>query len=190
MQEIPIEHDYAFTLPLPADLDARLRRWTEDAPGATWDEAGGHITLLRLAGPPALEAVKGALEAACAERNPFPIRLAQVVRAPYWEKPGLEIVMLTGAAPADTAGVQALRDELIQALADHALRLYEAGEFRPHVTLTTGAPKEAAQELEMAARELDLTFTAQEVMLWARTGPEPAQDWHVVERRPLGAPER
>jgi 2'-5' RNA ligase len=182
---------YAFALSLPSPEDARLRQWAHSTSGATWDEAGAHVTVARFTGslPPA--ALLPAMHEACAGVGPVSARLRLAVREPYWDKPDAEIVMLVGAAPEDIAGVLGLRERLLTALLPLGVDLFEGGPYVPHVTLTTGLAVEEARRLESAAAELDLSFTANELVYW-RGGetaePDAPADppWQVVERLLLG----
>src|SRR5690606_14593728 len=55
----------------------RLARWTEKMPGASWPTWGGHIALVPNFAPRGtMDEVRAALEAGCAERQPFPVRFA------------------------------------------------------------------------------------------------------------------
>jgi hypothetical protein len=124
---------------------------------------------------------------ACASLGAFDVCFNLPVREPYWDKPGLEIVMLAGERPGDVAGVIELRERLIANLAPLKLTLAESGPFQPHVTLTTGLPAGEALALEAAAAGLELRFTAREVVLWSggeTTEEDAAPDppWHAVER--------
>jgi 2'-5' RNA ligase superfamily protein len=179
---------YAFVIAVPPRANRELRRWTAVTPGASWDASGGHITLARFTGHLQPEALASAFLAVCAGLEAFDVRLCTPRRAPYWDKPGLDIVMLTGAEPDDTAGVRGLRERLLGAMLPLGVRLMEGGDaYLPHITLTTGLPSDEAKALERAATQLELRFTAQEVVYWS--GGEAAEDhapadppWHVVER--------
>ena len=178
---------YAFMIALPPAVDQNLRRWTEATPGASWDVSGGHVTLARFTGNLAAQKLVPALHEACAGFGAFDVRFSVPAREAYWDKPGLEIVMLIGERPHDVAGVVDLRERLIASLLPMGLALMESGSYRPHVTLTTGLPPVEALALEAAAAGLELRFTAHEVVLWA--GGEPAEDgapagppWRAIER--------
>jgi hypothetical protein len=163
-----------------------MRAWAETTPGATWDTAGGHVTLARFTGSLPPEALIPAFREACAGVQPISARFTSPARGPYWDKPGVEIVMLAGKEPDDVAGVLSLRERLLAAVLPEGVSLLEGGPYRPHVTLTTGLPSEDARRLEAEARDLDLRFTAYEVVFWSG-GENPddgaaAPPWRVVER--------
>jgi hypothetical protein len=178
---------YSFLIALPPAVDARLRRWTEATPGASWDVSGGHVTLARFTGTLAPSRLVPAFHEACAGMGAFDVCFSLPVREAYWDKPGLEIVMLSGDRPADVAGAVELRERLIASLAALTVGLMESGPFQPHITLTTGLPHDEALALEAAAAGLQLRFTAHEIVLWS--GRETAEEdapadppWHAVER--------
>ena len=177
---------YAFALMLPPSEDARLRRWAEATPGATFDSAGGHVTLVRFTGDLPAEQLVPAMHRACEGAGPIEVALTLSFREDYWDKPGVEIVMLAGEKPEDVSGVLQLRERLLAAVLPEGVSLLEGGPYRPHVTLTTGLPSEDARRLEAEARDLDLRFTSYEVVFWS--GGENPDDgaadppWHVVER--------
>ena len=178
---------YAFTLSLPPKDDERLKRWAEQTPGATWDLSGGHVTLARLTGSLPPEELVPRFHEACAGLTSFPAAFTRPVREDYWDKPGLQIVMLAAETEEDIAGVLALRERLLAKFLPEGLTLMEGGEYRPHVTLTIGLPEEDAQRLERLARPLDLRFTAHEVVYWSggeTASPDTPADppWHPVER--------
>lgn len=178
---------YAFTISLPPSEDHRLRQWTDATPGASWDMSGGHVTLARFTGSVAPESLIPVLHRACANFGAFPVAFNEPSRQDYWDKPGLEIVMLVGEAPEDVAKVMELRERLLSSFLPEGLSLMEGGEYIPHVTLTTGLPSEEAHRLEAAARDLTLRFTAHEVVFWSggeTSDPDTPADppWHVVER--------
>lgn len=183
----PGDLGYAFALSLPPGADARLRAWAEATPGATWDESGSHVTLARLTGSVPPENLIPAFHEACARLKPFQAAFTLPLREPYWDKPGLEIVMLAGETATDIAGVMALRDLLLAATESRGLVLFEPGDYRPHVTLTTGLPSQDALRLETAAGALNLRFTAEEVVYWCGGESPDAQTpagppWYVVDR--------
>ena len=178
---------YSFALSLPAEEDRRLREWAERTAGATWDEAGAHVTLARFTGSVAPETLLPAMRQACFSLGAFEARFSKAVRAPYWDKPDAEIVMLVGEQPDDVSGILALRERLMAAVLPLGVTLFEGGPYVPHVTLTTGLAVEEALRLESAAGELDLRFRAQEVVYWCGGETEevdaPADPaWYVVER--------
>ena len=178
---------YAFALSLSPAEDLRMRAWAEAMPGATWDPTGGHVTLARFTGSLPPEALVPAVREACAGVQPIPARFTLPARGPYWDKPGVEIVMLVSERPEDIAGVLDLRERLLAAVLPLGLPLLEGGSYRPHVTLTTGLPAEDASRLEAAARDLDLRFTSHEVVYWCggeTVDPDVSPDppWRIVER--------
>jgi hypothetical protein len=178
---------YAFALSLPPTEDEALRRWAEATEGASWDASGGHVTLARLTGTLPPESLIPLVTEAWADVGPFEAAFTKARREDYWDKPGLEIVMLAGKSEEDIAGVIGLRERLLEAVLPAGLRLMEAGEYIPHVTLTTGLPTEQALQLEKEASALDLRFTACEVVFWSGGetigSDEPADPpWCVIER--------
>lgn len=177
---------YAFTISLPPSEDQELRRWTESTPGASWDMSGGHVTLARLTGSRPPQELVQVFQEACAGVGAFQVAFTEPVREGYWDKPGLEIVMLVGEKPEDVAKVLELRQRLLDAFLPAGLALMEGGEYVPHVTLTTGLPPEDAARLEGLATGIDLRFTVNEVVFWSggeSTGDAPADPpWHIVER--------
>ena len=183
---------YAFDLSLPPVEDLRLRLWAEATPGATWDVSGGHVTLARFTGSRPPEQLVPAMRDACAGLWPIDAAFTMPSRQSYWDKPGLEIVMLVGEALTDVAGVLDLRESLIASMSPEGLALLEGGPYRPHVTLTTGLPPADAHRLEAAARHLDLRFTASELVFWCGSetpDPDAPADpsWRVIERLMLGS---
>jgi 2'-5' RNA ligase len=184
---------YAFAISLPPADDARLRAWAAATPGATWDDYGGHVTLVRLAGSLAPDVVAARMREACAGAETFEAAFTRPIRQSYWDKPGLEIVMLVAEREADTAGVLHLRERLLTSLSALGLELAEGGPYVPHVTLTTGLPAAEAGVLESAAAGLDLRFTAREIMFWCggeTADPDAEADppWRIIERLQLGRP--
>jgi hypothetical protein len=178
---------YSFLIALPPAVDERLRAWTTTAPGASWDVSGGHVTLARFTGDLPPEALAPAFRAACQGLGSFEAGFCAAVREPYWDKPGLEIVMLVGETPEDVAGVLELRNRLLAALAPLDVTLLESGDYLPHITLTTGLPPHEALALESAASTLDLRFTAREIHMWSGAETEDPSEvaeppWHPVER--------
>jgi hypothetical protein len=178
---------YAFALSLSPAEDSRMRAWAETTPGATWDTAGGHVTLARFTGSLPPEALIPAFREACAGVQPISARFTSPARGPYWDKPGVEIVMLVSERPEDIAGVMALRERLLAAILPMGLTLLEGGPYRPHVTLTTGLPPGEANRLEATARDLDLRFTGHEVVYWCggeTLDPDAAAEppWRVIDR--------
>ncbi len=164
-----------------------MRAWTEAAPGASWDVSGGHVTLARFTGTRPPESLVPLLHEACAHFGSFEAAFTKPSREEYWAKPGLEIVMLVGETLSDVARVVALRERLLAAFLPAGLSLMEGGDYRPHVTLTTGLPSVDAHRLETAAHKLHLRFTASEIVFWSggeSTSPETPADppWRVVER--------
>jgi len=164
-----------------------LRLWAEATPGASWDVTGGHVTLARFTGSQPPAQLVPTMRDACAGLGPVEAAFMQPSRRPYWDKPGLEIVMLLGKTLDDVAGVLSLRERLLTSMLPQGLSLLEGGLYRPHVTLTTGLPPEDALRLEASARHLDLRFTAHEVVFWCggeTTGLDATADppWYVVER--------
>lgn len=175
-------YGYAFAIALPPETDAVLRRWTESTPGASYDAAGGHVTVARCKGDLEPEALLEPFESACRQVRPFEVTLCRTARGPYWDKPGLEIVMLVGGRPEDVQGVLTLRERVLAAVGPLGVRLAEGEAFVPHLTLTTGLAAREALELEAAAEGLALRFTASEVMYWSggEEGAPPA--WRQVRR--------
>ena len=183
----PKDYGYAFALSLPPTEDQHLRRWAESTDGASWDMSGGHVTLARFTGTLSPEALIPLFAQACAGFDPFDAAFPTPRREEYWDKPGLEIVMLVGETDQDIAGVLALRERLLATFLPTGLSLMEAGDYNPHVTLTTGLPPEKAHLLEKEARALNLRFTASEIVFWAggeTIGVDEAADppWRVIER--------
>jgi hypothetical protein len=170
---------YSFLIALPPAVDLILRRWTATTPGATWDASGGHVTVARFTGDLSPADLVPALQAACEGLASFPIAFCAPAREAYWDKPGLEIVMLVGGNAQDVAGVFNLREHLLASLSPVDVELLESGAFLPHITLTTGLPHEEAMALETAAAGLDLRFTAREVVLWS--GGETSEDSEEAE---------
>jgi hypothetical protein len=186
---------YAFALSLPPADDRRLRLWAEATPGATFDAAGGHVTLARFTGSVPPGALLPALREACESVPPVAGRFNLPSREPYWDKAGTEIVMLVGERPEDVGGVLDLRERLLAAVLPLGVSLAEGGPYRPHVTLTTGLAPQEALRLEAAAGSLDLRFTSHEVVYWCggeTLDPEavPEPPWQVVERVLLQPPEK
>jgi len=183
----PYPTGYAFTVSLPPSDDHRLRQWTDETPGASWDISGGHVTIARFTGSLAPESLVPAFQEVCSEFGSFEAAFTEPMREEYWDKPGLEIVMLVGQEPDDVARVLELRERLLAKFLPMGLNLMEGGEYIPHITLTTGLPPEDAKSLEQAARSLALRFTAHEVVFWSggeTNDPDTPADppWHVVER--------
>jgi hypothetical protein len=177
---------YSFLIALPAAVDERLREWTAATPGASWDVSGGHVTLARFTGYLAPVELGRAFRDACQGMGAFEVGFCKAAREPYWDKPGLEIVMLVGETPEDVAGVLELRRRLLSGLSSLDVALLESGDYLPHITLTTGLPAQEALSLEASASALDLRFTAREVVMWS--GGETVEDavpadppWHPVE---------
>jgi hypothetical protein len=178
---------YAFALSLPPKEDERLRQWAEATDGASWDMSGGHVTVARFTGNLPPETLVPLLVDACANLGPFQAAFTKPCREDYWDKPGLQIVMLVGEKEADIAGILRLRRRLLERLPFAGLTLIEAGEYNPHVTLTTGLPPEQALLLEKQAEDLNLRFTANEVVFWCGGETigldEPANPpWRIIER--------
>src|SRR5215203_6861257 len=62
---------------LPEAVDRRLKRRTQEMPGASWPSWGGHITLVPNFVPKnSAEEVQAALETACAGESPFMLHFA------------------------------------------------------------------------------------------------------------------
>lgn len=184
---IPGQLGYAFALSLPPAEDTQLRAWAESTPGASWDASGSHITLLRLTGSLPPEKLVPVLHNTCSNIAPFQAAFTKPAREPYWDKPGLEIVMLVGETDEDVAGVFSVRERLMASMLPEGLSVVEAGRFVPHITLTTGLPEAEALRLESAARGLDLRFTVDELVFWCggeTPDPERPADppWFLVER--------
>jgi hypothetical protein len=187
MTTTPNQLGYAFTLSLPPIEDRRLHAWADATPSASWDVSGGHVTLARFTGALAPETLVPRLHEACSGFGSFEAAFTKPCREDYWDKPGLEIVMLIGETQQDVARVLDLRARLLATFLPTGLTLMEGGEYVPHVTLTTGLPPEEALRLEKSAHTLDLRFTANEIVFWA--GGEGTDDdtpadppWRVVER--------
>lgn len=183
----PRDLGYAFALSLPPAEDERVRAWARATSGATWDISGSHVTLARLTGSVPPEKLVPVIREAWSGVLPSEVTFRKPVREPYWDKPGLEIVMLAGETEADVAGVFDIRERLIESLLPQGLALFESGPFVPHVTLTTGLPPEEALRLEAAASALELRFVVHEVAFWCggeTTDPDMPADpaWYVVER--------
>ena len=119
------------------------------------------MTLARFTGTVAPDALMPLFHEACRGFGPLDAAFTQPTREDYWDKPGLEIVMLVGAAPGDVAKVVELRERLLATFLPTGIELMEGGEYRPHVTLTTGLTPEDALRLEAAAQSIALRFTAQ-----------------------------
>jgi 2'-5' RNA ligase len=177
---------YAVALFLPPAAELEMHHWALHAPGATWDRAGGHITVLRVAGEVAEGRVVEAFEWVCGDTGQMPVRLCTAVREPYWGKPGLEIVMLTGERPEDTASIASFRERLLGAFEGLGLSLAEEGRFVPHVTLTQGLPADEAGVLVEAASGMRLEFLAESAVLWTDGG---TGTWRLVGTRRFGGEE-
>ena len=184
-------HTYAVAIMLPQAIDDRMLRWSLDAPGATWDTSGGHITVTAFHTVAEPEEVSAELAEVCRAVRPFRAHFAGAEASPYWGRAGLSIVMLVEAEEAaELNRVHSLRRALNQALAQRLEAFQvreEAGDYVPHVTLTTGLPESESGALVVAARSLDIDFTVEEVALWHESFPDgPAEPyWYLVRNAAL-----
>jgi hypothetical protein len=186
----PSRFGYAFVIALPPQANRELRRWAAATPGASWDASGGHVTLARLTGDVLPRSLVPRFVEACGGYQAFEVKLCVPVREPYWDKPGLEIVMLAGSGHDDVSGLFDLRRRLVASMPGRVHLLEGGASYLPHITLTTGLSPRKARALERAASGLELRFTAHEVVYWS--GAETAEEsaaadlpWRVIHRLTL-----
>jgi 2'-5' RNA ligase len=166
---------FAVAIMLPQHIDERMRRWSTQAPGSTWDASGGHVTVTAFHTASSPDVVAAEMAGVCSGIRPFSAHFAAVEIGPYWGKPGLNIVMLVeGEEGPGARGVvrlrQRLNDGLAKRLDDFELR-DEGGDYVPHVTLTTGVPEAETEALADATRAVEIDFVVSEVALWHESFP-------------------
>ncbi|HEX5370390.1 MAG TPA: 2'-5' RNA ligase family protein [Dehalococcoidia bacterium] len=155
----------SLVLALPPDENARLERWTQTAPPATWPSWGGHVTIWPALEPTAgIDVLKPAIEAVVARFDAFEMAMSRVALKPFWGSPGLYTAQLV-ADEEDAGGAEldALRAGLYQSLSDVAVDLHpetRSNWFEPHVTLTIALDHDAASTVVEAARrdQLNTSF--------------------------------
>ena len=186
---------------LPESLERRLERWTKKMPGTSWPAWGGHITLVPNFAPRGTMAeVRAIVEATCADRKPFPVRLAEPLSVRDTTRPDYCAVFLAVADQVEYQGVEdeddrphqqlhELRETLLAALEplreDIRPELLEQP-FLPHVTLALGLGETEATHLVRAIREdpLIAEFVVETVWLVRqRSGEEKRYDRYPI---PLG----
>jgi len=165
--------EYILEIPLPADVDERLRHWTERTPGATWPSWGGHITLLDSFAPRGdMEPVVSRIETVCTTHVPFEICFDSVVCDAYWVEPDLRTVLLVSSSRYQE-GYRALvrlhrslRGELADVTRDVRPEVSDRP-YVPHLSLTAGLPApEAVKVMEAAqAAQLKVEFVVRSISL-------------------------
>jgi hypothetical protein len=153
---------YCVEILLPDDLEARMSRWSQVTPGATWPAWGGHITLLSrfslLAG---IEAIRGQMRAACSEFAPFALKLDRVITEKHWRRPEQAVLLVGDETALVTDPIMRLRSALSEALAPWKRDLrpeISQQPFAPHLSLTIGLPQPEAEQLALAAAQQHLAI--------------------------------
>jgi hypothetical protein len=151
------------------------------------DPQASHVTLLNFETDEPTETVVELVRSACRVLSPFHLELLEALREPYMGKPGLEIVMLIpGQGSASEKAVLSLREALLQGVGDVIttdVTMPEDGEYRPHLTLTSGLAPDGAATLSAAAKNLSIAFRVDDVSVWRRSDDGA---WSLLMRLPLG----
>lgn len=175
---------------LPDAIDRRLRRRTQEMPGASWPSWGGHITLVPNFVPKgSLEEIQAALEKVCLDASPFLLHFSAPLAVP--DKTRAEYFALflkiegrkdeeDGQAENGDNALYELRERLLRALAPLRHDLYpELVEqpFVPHVTLALGVSESEAQTLVrgLRAEPFEAAFWVEEITLVAQGVGDPAR---------------
>lgn len=193
--------DFSLQILLPQAVEARLRQWVDEAPGATWPAWGGHITLInRFAPLCAIKVIRREISDVVKAFSPFTLRLAKVVRSDHWQRPDLQTVLLTSESTSD-AGFRtllrlhgALRAALDPLKTDLAPAVSQRP-FAPHISLTWGISTAAAIHLAELAMQAGLVaeFRVQRLhLLEFIDPPDPKSSLQVCNQTPFvlgqGAP--
>lgn len=181
---------YGIALPLPSEEDARLRRWVDETPGATWPSWGGHITVVPSFGLVAQrEELQAALSQVAAEAEPFSVSLSQVAAKPHAFSAG----DWTAHLAIDEAGggrqLLALRAALhrrLNSLVDELHPDARQAWYVFHVSLVGRASQAVARQIAQRAMaaELSASFEAGRLDLIAH--PQTAQDDYQIHSYRLG----
>jgi len=170
---------YSVHLMFPAGLEARLRQWCAQAPGASWPRWGGHITLVpefKLTVP--LLRLLGALERIAGNRRAFAVTLDTTRVERHLLRPDQFLVYLTGSNLGTNRELLSLRAAVVTALEGMKIDLSPAVSrhpFMPHLSLTLGLPGPEARQLQARAERdgLRVQFTVRRLTLLETTaGPE------------------
>jgi 2'-5' RNA ligase len=156
---------------LPEAIQRRFERWTKKMPGASWPGWGGHVTLVPSFVPRgSIEEVRAAIAPICAQKKPFPVRVATPVAVQDVTRPGYQAVFLLLEEQGDEpTRLQNLRDALLQALAplreDLRPELLQQP-FMPHVTLALGLGEAEAAAMVQAMRAEPLSAEFMIEIIW------------------------
>lgn len=161
---------YCVEILLPDAIEARMSRWSQVTPGATWPAWGGHVTLLSRFVPLAgIEAIRGQMQAVCAGFGPFPLALDRVITEKHWRRPEQAVLLVGDEKALVTDPIVRLQSALSEALAPWKRDLrpeVSRQHFVPHLSLTIGLPKPDAEQLALAAVQQRLTVEFLVDVVW------------------------
>lgn len=164
--------EYSVEILLPEEIDRRLRRWAEKVPGATWPAWGGHVTLLNRFIPlQGLDVICDRIERVTRRFAPFEIDLQRIVCDRHVLRPQLMTVLVAIDPDSESNWPTLVRLEnalwsAVAPLVKDATPELRRRPFLPHLTLTRGTGRAAAQRLAQAAREAKLEVQFQVDTLW------------------------
>lgn len=175
---------YSVSILLPDGVNREFRRWTKNAPGASWPSWGGHITLL----PPfrtelPAEKVYQRVSTICATHSPINLCLDRIVHEQDWTRPSFrgvfikmdrEVINHSGARRLGKLRTD-LKLALMSQAEDPAL---EQRAFDPHITLALGLSEREAQDIVEAARadKLSIRFVVRQIWLLGFNGSRAGSD--------------
>lgn len=149
---------YSLQVLLPDALNRAISNWAAKTPGASWPEAGGHVTLApRFVASCDTAELEARLAAVCAEVAPFDLRLGSPAVVPDLTRPAYHALFLTPGADTDVgiAEILYLRRAVDRALEPVRTWLHpelDRPPFLPHITLAMGIAESEAHKLLQSLR--------------------------------------
>jgi 2'-5' RNA ligase len=149
---------YSLQVLLPDALNRSISTWAAKMPGASWPEAGGHVTLApRFYASCTTAELEARLAAVCAKVAPFDLRLGSPAVVPDLTRPAYHAVFLTPGADTDVgiAEILSLRSAIDRALEPVRTWLHpelDRQPFLPHLTLALGVAQSEAHKLFQSLR--------------------------------------
>jgi 2'-5' RNA ligase len=181
---------------LPEAVEKRFQKWANRTPGASWPQWGGHITLLS----PFTATVERAkieqrIVQVCANYQPFPIHLSQIVAMQDWTRPHYRAVFLAFGNEADNGqstllSLQRDLDAALRPLRNDLQPEVSLKPYWPHITLALGLAEAEANLMisGMRADGLSAQFEVDTIWLVTLRQLEDEEPQTQRVRIPLGAP--